>query len=179
MPRVFLSPSVQKYNPYINGGNEAFFMNLLTDAMIPYLTFLGITVKRSMPGQSLREAISYSNEEPYALHLALHTTAAPCHIAGLERGAEVYYFASSPNGKRAADIFAGHYQKVYPVYKRVKIIPSSSLLELRETTATAILIQLAYHDNKEDADWLCSHMEEITDNLVFSIMQCLELPANL
>ena len=39
MPSVFLSPSTQEYNPYITGaGSEEYFMNLIADAMEPYLT---------------------------------------------------------------------------------------------------------------------------------------------
>ena len=34
MPRIFLSPSTQEYNPYITGhGSEEYFMNLIADAM--------------------------------------------------------------------------------------------------------------------------------------------------
>ena len=37
MPDVYLSPSTQDYNPYIIGGSEKYYMNLLADAMEPYL----------------------------------------------------------------------------------------------------------------------------------------------
>ena len=44
MPSLFLSPSVQEYNPYVNGlGSEEYFMNLVADAMEPYLISSGIT----------------------------------------------------------------------------------------------------------------------------------------
>ena len=36
MPNLFLSPSVQEYNPYVNGlGSEEYYMNLIADAMEP------------------------------------------------------------------------------------------------------------------------------------------------
>ena len=39
MPSIYLSPSTQEYNPYITGaGSEEHFMNLIADAMEPYLT---------------------------------------------------------------------------------------------------------------------------------------------
>ena len=44
MPNLFLSPSVQEYNPYINGlGSEEYYMNLVADAMEPYLISCGIS----------------------------------------------------------------------------------------------------------------------------------------
>ena len=36
MPRIYLSPSTQEYNPYVTGnGSEEYFMNLVADAMEP------------------------------------------------------------------------------------------------------------------------------------------------
>ena len=38
MPRIFLSPSTQDWNPYVDGsGSEEYWMNLLADALEPYL----------------------------------------------------------------------------------------------------------------------------------------------
>ena len=31
MPKVFLSPSTQEWNPYVDGGNEEQYMNLIAD----------------------------------------------------------------------------------------------------------------------------------------------------
>ena len=36
MPRIYLSPSLQEYNQFINGGTEEEYMNLIADAMEPY-----------------------------------------------------------------------------------------------------------------------------------------------
>ena len=35
MPTLFLSPSTQEFNPFIDGGNEEYYMNLIADAMEP------------------------------------------------------------------------------------------------------------------------------------------------
>ena len=43
MPNVFLSPSTQEWNPYVNGGNEEFYMNQIADRMEPYLRSSGIS----------------------------------------------------------------------------------------------------------------------------------------
>ena len=38
MPRIYLSPSTQDWNPYADGsGSEEYWMNLLADALEPYL----------------------------------------------------------------------------------------------------------------------------------------------
>jgi hypothetical protein len=41
MPTIYLSPSTQEFNPYNGGGNEEYYMNLIADAMIPYLEASG------------------------------------------------------------------------------------------------------------------------------------------
>ena len=43
MPNVFLSPSTQEWNPYVNGGSEEFYMNQIADRMEPYLRSSGIS----------------------------------------------------------------------------------------------------------------------------------------
>ena len=35
MPRIYLSPSLQQNNPYVIGGSEEYYMNLVADAMEP------------------------------------------------------------------------------------------------------------------------------------------------
>ena len=47
MPTVYLSPSLQEFNPYVDGGNEEYYMNLIADDMVPILERAGITVVRN------------------------------------------------------------------------------------------------------------------------------------
>ena len=50
MPKIYLSPSTQEYNPYVTGdGSEEYFMNLVADAMEPYLLANGIQFSRNTP----------------------------------------------------------------------------------------------------------------------------------
>ena len=91
MPSVFLSPSLQEWNPYVNGGNEEYYMNLVADAIEPYLRASGITYARNTPSQSLSQAIAQSNAGNYDLHLAIHSNAAGAQNAGSVRGTDVYY----------------------------------------------------------------------------------------
>ena len=43
MPYVYLSPSTQEGNYYVNSGTEEQYMNLVCDQVIPYLEASGIT----------------------------------------------------------------------------------------------------------------------------------------
>ena len=108
MPSVFLSPSTQEFNPYINGGNEEQYMNLIADAMVPYLLASGIEVGRNDPDEPLSAAIAASNAGDYDFHLAIHSNSSPESIAGQLRGPDVYYYATSERGRDAATIIANN-----------------------------------------------------------------------
>lgn len=176
MPSVFLSPSLQEWNPYVNGGNEEYYMNLVADAIEPYLRAAGITFGRNTPNQTLSQAIAQSNAGNYDLHLAIHSNAAGSQNSGKIRGTDVYYYPTSTRGKRAAEIIAENYKDIYPLPDRVKTVASSSLAELKRTKAPAVLIETAYHDNLADAEWIQENIGAIGRNLAQSIAAFLGVP---
>ena len=112
MPRIYLSPSTQEFNPYVIGGNEEFYMNLIADAMEPYLYASGIEFTRNTPDMTAASSIAASNAGNYDLHLAIHSNASPTGL-GERRGSEVYYFPTSQNGSRLAEIIANNLEMIY------------------------------------------------------------------
>ena len=106
MPVIYLSPSTQENNLYVSGGTEEEWMNRLADAMVPYLTASGIQYVRNTPDMTAASSIRASNAGNFDLHLALHSNAAPEGLYGQIRGIIVFYYPSSVEGKRAADLFA-------------------------------------------------------------------------
>ncbi len=168
MPSVFLSPSTQEYNPFVDGGNEEYYMNLIADAMIPYLLASGIEYGRNDPDQTVTQSIAASNAGNYDFHLAIHSNAAAGENAGKIQGAQVYYYPYSSESQRAANIFANNFKEIYPDPSNVKTIASTSLAELVRTTAPTILIEVAYHDNPEDAQWIRDNINQIAANLAAS-----------
>ena len=110
MPKIYLSPSVQEYNHYIDGGNEEYYMYLIADAMEPYLRANNIDFDRNQPEMTLAQVINDSNAQNYDLHLAIHSNASPESSAGKNTGAEIYYYPTSVKGKQ----FAAGKRKSYP-----------------------------------------------------------------
>lgn len=45
MPIIYLSPSTQEWNYYVNGGTEEEYMNLLADKMVPYLDASAVSAR--------------------------------------------------------------------------------------------------------------------------------------
>ncbi len=77
MPIIYLSPSTQEWNQYIIGGTEEYYMNLIADAMIPYLRSSGIQYVRNTPDMTAASSIRASNAGNFDLHVALHSNASP------------------------------------------------------------------------------------------------------
>ncbi len=176
MPSVYLSPSTQQDNLYVTGGTEEQYMNLLTDEIVPYLRSSGISYSRNTPDMTAASSIRASNEGNYDLHFAIHSNAAPEGKYGQVRGIEVYYFPGSTFGERAANLIAQNLRSIYPLPQLVRALPNTRLGELRLTRAPAVYLELGYHDNREDAQWIISNLPAIGRNLALSLTQLFHLP---
>ncbi len=176
MAAIYLSPSTQEYNEFITGGSEEYYTNLIADAMVPYLRASGIDFTRNNPGGTVLDSIAGSNAGNYDFHLAIHTNAAPENLSGMIQGPNVYYYRDSARSRAAAEIFANNLKLIYPQPELVKAIPTTTLIELSRTSAPAVLVEVAYHDNWEDANWIISNIEPIAENLALSTADVLGVP---
>lgn len=176
MPRIFLSPSTQEWNPYATQGNEELYMNLLADEMEPYLLASGISFVRNDPDRAAAGAIRDSNAGYYDVHLALHSNAAPENLAGQLRGIDIYYSPASYESERLATIVANNLADIYPLPGRSNALPTTSLGEVTRTRATAILAELGYHDNVADEAWLTGNLPAIAANLTLSLTDFFGIP---
>lgn len=176
MPSIFLSPSTQEGNMYVTGNSEEYWMNRLADAMEPYLTASGISFTRNNPTGSAAQSIRQSNSGSYDLHLALHSNAAPPEIYGQVRGSDVYYYPSSTEGKRAANIIADALKTIYPNPNLVRALGTTAIGEVRQTRAPSVFLELAYHDNTEDANWITSNLDLIARTIVLALTEYFGIP---
>lgn len=177
MPIIYLSPSTQEFNPYNGGGNEEYYMNLLANAMEPYLAASGIRYVRNTPDMTAASSIAASNMGNYDLHLALHSNATGSGD-GSRRGSEVYYYPTSVKGKRFADIAVKNLKLIYPLPENVRAIPTTTLGEVRRVKAPGVLMEIAYHDNAADANWIRENLDVIAANIVYSLTEYFGIPFN-
>ena len=147
MAKLCLNPSTRP-DPYPNGGHEAYWMSRIAAAMEPKLESWGV-------------APASAEEEGCGLSLTLRSHAAPQEIEAKIKGAEVYYYAYSPAGKRAAEIFTQAIKSVYPEPALVESGPTPVPEELRTPKAPALLVKLGYHDNPQDEAWLVNNVDAI------------------
>lgn len=177
MPIIYLSPSTQEANRYITGsGSEEENMNLLADAMVPYLLSNGIRYQRNRPDMTAASSIRQGNSGEYDLYLALHSNAAGEGNEGNVRGIIAFYYPGSKEGERAAHLFVSNLKRIYPLPEQVYARSTTALGEVRQPRFPSVLLELGYHDNAADALWVEENREAIAANLVQSLTQYFDLP---
>lgn len=177
MPIIYLSPSTQDWNMYVTGsGSEEYHMNLLADALIPYLLSNGIQYRRNRPEMTAGSSIREANQSYYDLYLALHSNAAPEGRYGEERGIIAFYYPGSTQGRRAAELIAEELREIYPLPGQVTIRPTTSLGEVSRSRAPAVLVEIGYHDNYADAAWLEGNKDAIAQQLARALTRFFGLP---
>lgn len=176
MPSIYLSPSTQENNLYVNGGTEEEWMNRLADALEPYLTASGIRFTRNTPQMTAASSIRASNAGSYDLHLALHSNAAPEGLYGQRRGIIVFYYPGSTQGRRAAELIADGLKTIYPLPNDVRAEASTTIGEVRQPRAPSVFIELGYHDNRDDAVWIKSNIDAAARSIALSLTEYFGLP---
>ena len=176
MPVLFLSPSTQYFNPYVTTGDERYWMNALADEMEPYLHASGITVMRNDPNGSAVQSIRDSNALGPDFHLALHSNAGPQALAGQLRGVDLYYYPTSEAGLRMANILVDNLKTVYPDPGRVQARATTVIGEVRRTRAPAVLAEIGYHDNVDDANWLTGNLDAIARAMAEGVTEYFGVP---
>lgn len=160
MPKIYLSPSTQESNvgvsPYITEEKE---MNLITDLLVPILVNDGrFTVKRNSTSMTPYQSASASNAfrlegglDTNMIHVAIHSN------AGGGIGSEVFAYGVGTNSERLAKALYDQISPISPNADRgVKYKPA--LIEVGDTVkATAVLIELAFHDNAGEALWMVNN----------------------
>lgn len=175
MPIIYLSPSTQEFNPYVTTGNEEYWMNQLADAMEPILTASGIAYVRNTPDMTAASSIRASNAGNYDLHLALHSNASGS-IPGQNRGIIAFFYPASTQGQRAAQLIVDNLKPIYPLPNLVRTEATTTLGEVRRVRAPAVLLELGFHDNFEDANWITSNIQPAAEAIVLALTEFFGLP---
>lgn len=178
MPIIFLSPSTQDWNPYVSGsGSEEYWMNKIADEMEPYLRSCGIRFQRNDPNTSAAAAIRQANSGYYDFYLALHSNAiGNGEPQTTHRGIIVFYYPGSQGGRRGAELIAENLRAIYPLPQKVTTQPTTALGEVVRPRFPAVLSEIGYHDNYDDAQWIERHVSAIARQLVLSLTEYFSLP---
>lgn len=162
---VYLSPSMQENNRGAgNFGTEEYRMNQIADVVQRILSAAGVVVYRNKPEWTLEQMVNDSNAKNPNIHFAIHSN------AGGGRGCEVFCYSAGTESERLAKAVYAEVEPLTPTTDRgVKI--GSHLYEIRKTVATAALIEIAFHDNADDAAFIINSIENIGTAIARGILK--------
>lgn len=167
MPKIYLSPSFQQQNVGVGDyGTEERRCNEIADVVERELKKnSNFIVVRNNPNMSLNEVIADSNKSNSDIHFSIHTNAG----VNTARGCEVYAYAKGTEGDKLAQIVYRRLSAITPSEDRG--VKYNSLAETRQTKATAVLTEVAFHSNEEDAKWMIDNIETIGKELAMSLYE--------
>ena len=178
--KIYLSPENQKKGDELSFYvNERYQMELLANEVQKHLenerscdvTIGDLTIgtnNTTDPAKRVKE----SNEGNFSLHVCIHSNA----LDGTATGPRVFYLNNDAEGAKLAQIVYGElfdlYKKSFPnAIKTDTKNSGNDYVELRETKATAILVETAFHDNVNDAHWIIDNMQVIAKTIGEGIFQ--------
>lgn len=168
MQKVYISPSNQENNVgYGNYGTEELRMHEIGKIAVGKLIGMGYEVYTSEPQMSLDQVCTESNSLKADIHVAIHSNATADKI-GTARGCEVWYREGSREGERLAKSIYDRLSVLTPANDR-GIKPTTRLFELNHTTAPAAIIEVGFHNNPEDAQWIVNNEDAIADAIAEGI----------
>jgi N-acetylmuramoyl-L-alanine amidase len=167
MPKIYLSPSFQDHNVGVGDfGTEERRCNEIADVVERELKKSDkFVVIRNKPEMSLLEVIRDSNKNNPDIHFSIHTNAG----ADTARGCEVYAYKPNTNGDKLAQIVYRRLSAITPPEDRG--VKYNSLAETTQTKAIAVLTEVSFHSNKEDAEWIINNIEKIGKELAMSLYE--------
>lgn len=175
MPRIYLNSSARTIENYPNGGNEKFWMNLIIEDIKKCFDKNGLNHGSSEVMQGLDDSIRQANNEKFDLYVALRSKKSAPEKAAERKGACIYHYERSENGKKLAEKIQQNYKMIYPEPQLVSVRTATTFIELSKTHMPAVLIETAYHDNPQDEIWLVNNTEEIARCIAKSVCEYYEM----
>ena len=93
-----------------------------------------------------------------ALHMPIHTNAFNGDVAGLR----IFVYKLGGEAEKIAKAIMAELAPITPG-KSDGISAVPGLYEIRNTNATCVYLEVGFHDNPEEAQWIIDHTEEIAE----------------
>lgn len=134
---------------------EAEYTSRLMPAVAEYLKKVGYTVKQ-IQEYDLHEITQKSNAWQSDLFISLHCNAC---ANGLARGTETFSYYDSKKGKQLAACIQS--QLINAIGTKDRGTKEAGFYVLKYTKCPAVLVEVAFIDNKEDEQILIDHFDDI------------------
>lgn len=179
--KVYLSPSNQTRNlgvSEVGYTNERDEMNDLTDYIEERLKSYGVKVYRNNSSGNIKLWTKDSNYYGVDLHIAIHSNASVDHTA---YGVETWIHNEYSKTFSLGSIIQDNLMSIYP-YKdkenanRGVKYANGAMGECNdEYLPFGILVEIAHHDDRDDAKWIMENKKIIGYNLADSILEYYQI----
>lgn len=172
---LWLSPSNQIHNMgYGEYRSEKERMNEVADVVEPILIEQGVKVYRNDPEESIRDYTRRANELKVDLYLAIHSNA----FNGKASGSVAFCHRKGTEGERFAKRIHEAIMEIYPGHDRgvvesYKFYDGKPMWETGMSDMPACLVEVAFHDNKEDSEWILANIKPIGEQLAKAVLEHL------
>ena len=162
--KIYLSPSDQTGNPYAVGNtNEAEQCRQICLLTVKALERQGVEAMTNLTA-SMKERVAESDEWGATVHVAVHTNA----YNGAVAGTRIFCYEMGGEGHR---ICLSVMARLAPITPGTSdgISARPELYECREANAPTVYIEIGFHDNQEEAQWIIDHKSEIAEEIAHGL----------
>lgn len=181
-PIIYLSPSNQSKNfgiSKVGYTTEMEMMNQVGDVVEKKLKAAGVIVYRNNPDTDINAWMSESKKVGSDFHFAIHSNASVNHN---RKGMEI--FVNHPTSC-ALSVATNIYEDLYQIYPyknsetNIGVRFANDAYGEVKTNAVACtsLIEIAFHDDENDAKWIVNNIEKIGTTLANSIIKFYQVGA--
>jgi N-acetylmuramoyl-L-alanine amidase len=162
--RFYLSPSDQTGNLYAVGNtNEAEQCRQICTLAVKALERQGVEAMTNLTA-SMKERVKESDEWGADVHVPVHTNAYNGEVAGTR----IFCYETGGEGNR---ICVAVMKRLAPITPGISdgISARPELYECREANAPTVYIEIGFHDNPEEAQWIIDHKQEIAEAIAHGL----------
>jgi len=157
MTKIYISPSSQPENKYAYGNtNEQEQCNKIALECVKIAKRCGFEAKTNT-NSDMYGRVKESNDWDADVHIPIHTNAAN----GKVQGTRLFSFDAKGTGYKVCQSIMKTLAPITPGTS--DSITVQSFYEITNANAPTAYIEVAFHDNVEEAKWIISHTKEIAE----------------
>ena len=156
--KIYISPSSQPANTYAVGDtNEQAQCRKIGAALEKALSRCGFDARAGLDG-TMYTRVAESNDFGADLHLPIHTNAFDGKVAGLR----IMVYKKGGEAEAIAQAIMDHLAPLTPGQSD-GISAQPQLYEIANSNAICVYVEVGFHDNPQEAQWIIDHTQEIAE----------------
>ena len=156
--KIYISPSSQPANTYAVGDtNEQEQCRRIGAALEKALSRCGFDARAGLDG-TMYTRVAASNDFGADLHLPIHTNAFDGNVSGLR----IMVYKKGGEAEAVAKAIMAALAPITPGASD-GISAQPQLYEIGSSKALCIYIEVGFHDNPEEAQWIIDHTQDIAE----------------